>query len=412
MARAKSPAWSAEEIAVLDEIYPAEGLKGVTDLLPDRNWRAIYVMAHKRGLRCQVVTEAPKAKLRGANLERAITLREEQGWSFGRIGVEFGVSEASAANAVISALCVRKGYRPAERDEKGRLLPEGLERLRYALRKGYKGVEIQLRLGLSASRIALERRRYSNELKAKGKAPLPAPGAGEAYSGVKVPKSKIAEVEAALMEGLGTLRVHERTGASKTTIIRARARLIAKLRRKGQCLPGCDVDGKRVTLKDHFFNIPDLARYEFRRLLLEEGMSARRAGLHSGIGGCNAHRIREQIAAELATDGKSLPATHRVPARGPAYKRALTEDALYPTGRLAMAKYRQYAALHGYPAARLKLAADRDAGAATARAEARRPKSFEEQLAAVAAGAALVEKVALRRPDPTMTLGGVATGAL
>jgi hypothetical protein len=41
-----------------------------------------------------------------------------------------------------------------------------------------------------------------------------------------------------------------------------------------------------------------------------------------------------------------------------------------------------------------------------------RPRTFEEQLAAVRAGAHLVEVRPLRRPDPDMTLGGVPSGLL
>jgi hypothetical protein len=413
MARAKAPAWTPEEIAVLHEIYPAGGINAVTDLLPERSWQAIYVMASKLGIRTQAVTEAPKARLQGDHLERAIGMREDQGWSFARIGAELGVSEASACNAVLIALCTRKGFRPAERDAKGRLLPEGIERLRYALRKGYKGVDIQLRLGLSAGRVAEERRRYSRELKAAGKVPLPPPGGGEAYSGVKVSRGKIAEIEAALMQGLGTLKVSERTGASKTTITRARNRLIRKLQRQGKTLPGCDSNGKRVHLVDQLFQIPDAARVEFRRLLIEERMSAARAGLRAGVGGSNAHFMYQGIVAEFAARGEALPPTKRAPSRGPAWRQIRAEDALYPKGRTAMALYRRYAAEHGYPAARQKLADDRAATAVAAREEARRPKSFEEQLAMVAAGKArVVANIPLRRPDPTGTLGGVATGAL
>lgn len=416
MPKSKPPAWTAEELAILDEHYPVLGLEGVTDLLPDRSWQAIYVMASKRGLRCQILTEAPKAKLQGARLEQAIGMREERKWSFARIAAELGgVSEAGVCNAVLNALCVRKGFRPAERDAKGRLLPEGVERLRFALRKGYKGVYIQLRLGLSAGRVAEERRRYNRELRAAGKAPLPAPGAGQAYSGVRVPRSKIAEIEAALMEGLGTLKVAQRTGASKTTITRARNRLIRRLRRNGECLPGCDIRGKRVRVKDSFHEIPEAARVEFRRLLLEEGMCARRAGIHSGIGGSNAHRMRQAIVGEFAGSEKQLPARTPAPTRGQEHRRRIEEDALYPTGRSAMAAFRQYAAEHGYPAARQKLRVrdDRAQASAAVREEARRPRTFEEQLAAVASGKAqVVPTFRASKAAPDMTLGGVATGAL
>ena len=416
MSARRSPPWTHAELAILDDVYPREGLNGVADLLSDRSWHAIHVMAHKRGLRCTLVTEAPKPKLQGERLEQAIEMREERGWSFARIGAELGVSEAGACNAVLVALCTRKGYRPAERDAKGRLLPEGIERLRYALRKGYKGVDIQLRLGLSAGRVAEERRRYSRELKSKGLQPLPAPGGGRAYSGVKVPRTKISEIEAALMAGLGTLKVSERTGASKTTITRVRNRLIRRLRRSGQVLPGCDASGRRVRVTDHFHAIPDSARMEFRHLLIDKRMSARRAGLWSGIGGSNAHWMREAIIAELAASGQELPPRERVDTKE-AKRAAAAADVIFPRGRTAMASFRHLAARIGYPAARQQLREDFDArqaaAKAAARAEALRPLSFDEKLAKVARGeAGIVPKIPLRRPDYAGTLGGVASGAL
>jgi len=413
MARPKPPAWTGEEIAILREVYPSQGLKGVADLLPERSWTAIHVMASKLGIKCELVTDAPKTKLQGERLERAIEMREVRGWSFERIGAELGVCESSACNAVMIALCERKGYRPAERAANGRLLPEGRERLRYALRKGYKAVEIQLRLGLSASRIAEERRRYNAELKAAGKALLPPPGGGEAYSGVKIPKDKVAEIEGLLLTGLGTLKVHERTGVPKVSIIRIRAKLVKRLKRKGECLPGCDLNGKRHTVYASKAEIPAAAIAEFRRLLLEERLSAVRAGLRSGIGGSSAYRLRNAIAAELAAEGNALPPPLAIPTRGKAYRRILADDALYPTGRGAIIAWRNYAAEHGYPAARQKLIDDRAAAAAAAREESRRPKSFEEQLARVQAGAAgIVAKFVPTKAAPDMTLGGVATGAL
>ncbi len=59
MARAKAPAWTSEEIAILDDMFPREGINGAADALPDRSWRAINVMASKRGLRSPVVGQAP-----------------------------------------------------------------------------------------------------------------------------------------------------------------------------------------------------------------------------------------------------------------------------------------------------------------------------------------------------------------
>ena len=58
------------------------------------------------------------------------------------------------------------------------------------------------------------------------------------------------------------------------------------------------------------------------------------------------------------------------------------------------------------------LAALTSAAALVTRTPAKRPLTFEEQLARVAAGAALVPTFRPSRPDPSRTLGGVATGML
>ncbi|WP_052192433.1 hypothetical protein [Sphingomonas sp. Ant H11] len=283
MPRAKSPAWTSEERAVLIELYPALGLNGVADALPDRSWQAIYVMANKLGLRTVCTAKAPEPKLQGQRLEEAIRLREVEGWSFARIGAHMGVAEASACNAVLIALCPRKGFRPAERDATGRLTPEGLERLRYALRKGMKGLDIQLRLGVSASCVAEQRRRYQADLKARDKAPLPPPGAGAAYSGVKVAVAKKREVEGLLLEGFGAKRVTAQTGVSNTTVGRIRNRLVKRLARKGECLPGCDLAGRRIGAAKASTNyIPPESITALReRLLAREPVAraARRWGL-------------------------------------------------------------------------------------------------------------------------------------
>lgn len=412
MPRPKASAWTRQELALLDELYPQGGLQAVTDSLPDRSWRAIQVMAHKRGLRAPVVQQAPKGKLQGEQLEEAIRLREQDRWSFARIGALFGISESSASNAVISAQCVRQGFTPAQRDENGRLTPEGLERLRLALRRGMKGIDIQLRLGLSASRIAEERRRYSADLKARGKAPLPAPGAGELYSGAKLSRERRRQVEALLQEGYGTLKVHERTGASKTTVTRIRARLVRQLKRKGQALPGCDLDGRRISQKDSVRFIPEEARTKLRGLLLAR-VPVSRAARECGIGSCSAYRIRDELSAELAASGAELPKP-RLPGR---VRPGALPKAWLPTGAANIYRYRQLSRTHGPDEARrlieCEMAEQERAEAERRRAEATRPLTFEEKLARVREGKAAVAPV-LRVPSraPDMTLGGVATGAL
>lgn len=306
MSAHRTARWTQAEIAVLEEFYPSEGVDCV-EYLPGRTWMAVLQKANKLGLRCEKITPAPEGKLEGDALEEAIRLREQENWSFARIGAKFGISEASACNCVLIALCPRKGFRPAERDENGRLLPEGIKRLRYALKLGLKACDIQLRLGLSAGRVSLERRRYNAELKAAGKMLLPPPGKGETYSGVKLTAAKKREVEALFMEGLGTAKISERTGVSKTSCTRIRNRLRQRLSRKGETLPGCDVEGVRHEQAESARFVTD----EQRALLfaaLRNRTPVRRAALDLAIGLSTAYRLRDEFAAELAERGEELPA--------------------------------------------------------------------------------------------------------
>lgn len=378
MSKRKAPPWTSQEIAILREHYPDGGLDGVADLLPERSWTAIYVMANKIGLRTSVVANAPEPRLRGPALEEAIRLREERGWSFARIGAHFGVAEASACNAVLIALCPRKGYRPAERDANGRLTAAGLERVRFALKKGLKGVDIQLRLGVSASCVAEQRRRYNRELRDRGKAALPQPGNGEAYSGVKLARELIARVEALFLAGLGTLKVSERSGVSKTSCTRIRNRLVRRLKRKGEALPGCDAAGVRHVHAESVRKITAEQREQLRALLRDR-VPVRRAAAMLAIGTCSAYRMRDALRAELAAQGEAL-----LPPILPGRKRATPRDPYWPpVGNAQIFAFR--AMLQTMPLDEAK-AAWRRSRAEADRAERQRPKSFAEQLQLVEAG--------------------------
>lgn len=397
----KSPPWTPEERAILAELYPSEGLNGVTDALPERSWHAIQQMAHKMGLKTAIVGHAPKAKLQGERLAEAVRLREVENWSFARIGATLGVSEAGACNAVMIELCAKSGHRPAARDQFGRMLPAEIERLRLMLRKGLKGIDIQLRMGISAGRIAEERRRYNRELKANGKAPLQPPGAGAAYSGVKISKAKRAEVEALFQDGLGTAKISERSGVSKTSCTRIRNRLVRKLARKGRTLTGCDARGTRHTHAESARFITDSQREALRALLLD-GWPCARAARYTVIGNSSAYRIRDALEAELAQAGKP-PLQPRFPGKA---RDGLTVSPFWPpTGVKQIYAFRQMLATMSFDDAKAEWRQAR-------RAEATRPKTFEEQLAAVRAGAKLVTREPIRKADPNYTLGGVATGAL
>jgi hypothetical protein len=411
--RGSCRSWSPQELELLSAIYPREGIAGAMDALPARNKHAIEQKAHKLGLQSPVVADAPKLVLTGDRLEHAIALYE-QGGKFEAIAREVGCTPTATTNAILIALCPRRGFRPAERDATGRLTPESKERLRYMLKKGLKAVDIVLRLGISAARVAEERRRYNADLAARGKALLPPPGNGEQYSGVKIPAATRRAAEAGFLDGNGAPTVARRVGISVPAAKHIRTRLIKRLARQGRVLPGCDRAGRRIgAAKTSVHFIPAESCVALReRLLAREPVA--RAAKALGIGSCSAYRIRDALASELAAQGKELPTPIR-PGRWESGRAVVQEADWLPTGRLR--EFRHLVHEKGFEdAKRIILAAqeaERAAAAALIAAERARPKTFDEQLALIAAGKVqVVQKVALRRPDPTMTLGGIATAAL
>jgi hypothetical protein len=390
----RNPRWTASEVAILREHYPTGGCAAVLALLPERSWYAVHVKASKLGIPTSFTNHAPRARLQGEQLEEAIRLREIEGWSFGKIGALLGVAEASACNAVLMALCTRKGFTPAERDSNGRLTERGMERLRWCLKKGLKGVEIQLRLGVSASCVAEQRRRYNRELKAKGKAPLPPPGAGESYSGVKLSREKKREVESLFLEGFGTAKVSEKSGVAKTSCTRLRSRLIRRLKREGRALPGCDLDGKRRTMRGHARQIPDELRAKVRALILDR-VPVRRAAAIAGVGSCAAYRIRDEMRAEL---GDAMPKP-RLPGRVSKLRAEMLYAQAIPSEHLW--RFRQLVHERGEDEARKLLRAEI--------AEARRNESVEDKLRR---GAKIVSVWKPSAADYDRTLGGVVGAIL
>lgn len=378
----KAAPWSGRELATLRACYPEEGYR-VAARLPGRSPRAIQAKAHKLGIKTEHGSPAPKTRLQGAALDEAIRLREAEGWSFAAIGKRLGVCEASASNAVTIALCIRRGYRPAERDARGRLTDAGTERLRYALKKGLKGADIQLRLGVSAACVSEQRRRYNRELLSRGKAPLPPPGGGMAYSGAKLGPARRKQVEALFMQGLGTAKVSQRTGVSKTSCTRIRDRLVRRLRRKGQSLPGCDAAGIRHVHAESTRFVTDEQKQALRAMLFDR-VPVRRAALELATGTSSAYRLRDALAAELAREGRSLPPP-MLP--GSALRKASPEPFWPPAGARDIFAFRQLLASMSFADAKAHWQGTRRAARIAERqAEAQRPLSFEEQLARVAAG--------------------------
>lgn len=395
----KTPAFTAEELAILREHYPSGGVEAVCQHLPHRSWRSIYTKAHRLGIRSSHKNACRPSALPPEHLEEAIRLRDQEGWSFARIGEKFGVAEASACNAILIALCTRKGFTPAQRDQFGRLTAEGTERLRYALKKGLKGVDIQLRLGVSAACVAEHRRRYNRDLAERGKALLPPPGGGIRYSGVKVPREKRAEVEALYLQGLGVLKITTRTGISKSSCTRIRERLVKRLKRKGECLPGCDINGVRHVQAENSRHIHPGQIAAFRAMLLDR-VPVLRASKLCAIGQCSATRLRDELAAELAAKGEELPK----PIRPGRVKKGTYVDPFWPPhGASQIYAFRQLLDELPFEEAKARWRRDR---AAERKAEATRPKTFEEQLALVASGKAKLATVAPRAHlEPTIAKG-------
>lgn len=225
------------------------------------------------------------------------------------------------------------------------------------------------------------------------KALLPPPGGGQRYSGVKVAREQRAAVEALYLEGLGVLKIAARTGISKTTCTRIRTRLVKRLKRKGQCLPGCDSNGKRHAQAHSFRHIHPAQKKALRTLLLN-GTPVLRAAHMAAVGTCSAYAIRDELVAELATQGETLIPPF-LPGR--VRKGAFTDQNWPPQGAHEIYAFRAMLGDLSFEDAKAKWRADR---ASTRRAEAARPKSFEEQLALVAAGKGLAPTLARDHLQP------------
>lgn len=235
-------AWLPSELQVLRTIFVEDGIEAALDHLPGRTRGATFMRAHELGVRTKHKPIREGVYRRVA--EEALELRKKR-LSYAAIGLELGMCEAAATNAVLVAECRAAGNWPLERDADGRISAEGRARLRRLLEQGLKHRDIQVQCGIAASTITRERRLYERELAELGLPPLPPPGNGEAYSGVPVSAAAREQVEGLFLQGFGAAKINALTGVSKTSCGRIRNRLIRRLRRKGECLPGCDIGGKR-----------------------------------------------------------------------------------------------------------------------------------------------------------------------
>lgn len=409
--------WGAAEAAIIRRVYPQFGAAAVqAELakqgLPPRSDQAIMQHAHKMGVACEIRAQAPKLQMSVPEIAEAVRLHDS-GKSYCEIARQMNYAATTVSNAILIEEGKRRGFTPAERDHNGCLTEAGIKRVREMIRAGVKGVDIQMRCGVSAACVAEQRRKYARWCKINRITPPPPPGKGEAYAGAKVPREKVREVEALYLEGLGSKKINQRTGVSITTCSRIREKMVRRLKRKGQCLPGCDSTGQRRRQLESIRFIPDDVRAELRRLILDS-VPVKRAALMVGMGMCSAYRERDALRAELAERGEELPKPKlpgRVRGKLPEL-RALEE--WMPQGPDGMYRYRALVHAHGPEEARRILKAEKAEHLAQRIKDRAQPKrlTFEEQLARVASGTGLIANFKPTRAAPDFTLGGVSSGAL
>ena len=389
--------WTKAELQTLRTEYPERG-SAITELRKNRSRQSILVMANKLGLKTSFTGPTRQPKLTGQDLNTAIRLREDKHWSFARIGKHFGIAETSASNAILMEYCRRRGHTPAQRTANGRLTDQGIERIRYALKKGLKGVEISLRLGISAACVAEQRRRYAQYLRQNGKAPLPAHGRDQHYSGRKINSTERKQIEALFLAGYGAPKISAATGISKTTCQRLRTKLIKRLRKKGQQLPGCDPQGRRTAILASTATIPAESKQLLRRLLLDR-VPVSRAARIAGVGGSSAYKLRDELAMTLDVEGRKLPPPIRPGRVRPGWN---TEPDWPPTGRTEFIEFRSLMQTMSFDEAK---AAFKHSRRAARNAETIRPKSFQEQLDMLATGKLrLTANLTRRHLEPTMPI--------
>src|SRR3546814_8534707 len=106
------------------------------------------------------------------------------------------------------------------------------------------------------------------------------------------------------------------TGVSKTVCTRIRAALVKRLARKGECLPGCDIKGRRTAQLPGLRNIHP-AQVDALKRMMADGIPVRRAASMTGSGHCSAYRIRDELNNERAAQGKpTIDAKQRRTAAG------------------------------------------------------------------------------------------------
>lgn len=398
--------WARREEAVIAEFYH-RGVELVAERLPNRTVQAIRQRAKKIGL-----AKASPQGLRhplADNDSSAALDRHDQGMSFEAIARTLNADCQAVTNSIMLALCIRAGNTPAKRDAAGGLVATEVVRIQQFIAAGMTGPEIQVQMGISASCVSHHRRR----MKLAGLCPPP-PGGGRRYSGSRIQEDVRLEIDRLLLEGYGTAKVAELVDVSTNVVKRARNVLIEKLRRRGECLAGCDANGRRIKVKESKAFISEQDRVDLELLLLAR-VPVKTAARQVGMGVASASRIRDDLRIRLAEEGKDLPSP-KLPGR-PAPAAPIARNTIWhrvdgtkPPKRVR----RSPAPIATKSETHTPIDPQPLAASAPAKPLRQAPRrlTFEEQLARVAAGAGIHTKFRPPAPALAMTLGGVGSSLL
>lgn len=160
MPRPKSPEWTSPDVDALRHAYAHAGMAAAREAQPHRSWHDLERKVAQLGLAAPQSGSATAPRLEGAMLDEAVQLHEA-GWGFAKIGRRLGFPDTTISNLVLIAMCERRGFTPAPRDNRGWLTPEGQEQLRAMIREGRTTGDIQVRLGVNASAVSMYRRNLS-----------------------------------------------------------------------------------------------------------------------------------------------------------------------------------------------------------------------------------------------------------
>lgn len=394
--------WTHREEEIVCRFYD-KGVGEVAALLPGRTVEAI----RQRAVRLGVAGSTPAGLRKPCASEdrEAIMGLHDQGMGYEAIARIVGVKPQAVSNAILAIECERAGFVPAQRDGAGGLIQQEVQRIRAFIREGLPNVEIQRRMAVSAACVSNYRRR----MKRSGEDIVPA-GKGLRYAGTRYGNDVRQQVDQHFMQGYGAAKVADLAGVHVSFAKKRRRHLVERLARKGECLPGCDITGRRIHVKQSSRFVTEQQKVDLQWLWLN-GWAVSPAARHLGIGASTAHNIIRTAKDQLVADGKPFP---RMLPQGkrPQLGHTPTSKAKGIAPRPRPSAVSAMPALKRAPTIIAAPCPPKPVVVAAPPPPPRRRLSFEEQLARIAAGAGLVPTFKPTRAVTEATLGGVGSALL